>query len=42
MSEKKSLLEILPASQIFILGIIASFFVITSIGFFVLLFKFVI
>ena len=37
MSEKKSLLEMLPKGQIFMLGAVVSFFAITSIGFFVLL-----
>jgi len=37
MSEKKSLLEMLPKGQIFILGAVVSFFAITSVGFFVLL-----
>jgi len=40
MNEKKSLFDILPSNQIFALGVVA-FFSITSIGFFVLLFKYV-
>jgi len=39
MSDKKSILEILPQKQIFFLGAIVAFFAITSIGFFVLLFS---
>ena len=39
MSEKKSILEILPQKQVFFLGIIVAFFALTSIGFFVLLFS---
>lgn len=41
MNEKKSLFDILPSNQIFGLGVVAAFFSITSIGFFVLLFKYV-
>lgn len=38
-NEKKSIFEILPQKQIFLLGVIVAFFTITSIGFFVLLFS---
>ncbi|KKS52610.1 MAG: hypothetical protein UV82_C0006G0043 [Candidatus Magasanikbacteria bacterium GW2011_GWD2_43_18] len=41
MSEKKSLLDMLPKGQLFILGVVVSFFTITSLGFFFLLFRFV-
>lgn len=39
MEEKKSIFEVLPRKQVFIFGAIFSFFMVTSIGFFVLLFK---
>lgn len=39
MEEKKSILNALPAKQVFILGIVTAFFVLTSVGFFVLLAK---
>lgn len=41
MNEKKSLFDILPSAQIFLMGLIFAFFGMTSIGFFILLFKYV-
>ena len=39
MSERKSLFDLLPVRQIFVIGFLVSFFLFTSIGFFVLLIR---
>ena len=42
MNEKKSLFKLLPLKQVFVLGLLFSFFCITTAGFFFLLFRYVI